>query len=192
MSYRTAESIVDSLDGISAERLIELAEAGYVLHYMIDGKGPWFKSREVKAWYDANLVTAHAGMPLPMRLMLVIPPQSRPASDAPESIARLNGLRHIDPAYFLCPGVYFLCRGDEVVDVGQSVNIPGRIMDHVRESSRPAGKRFDRAMIFYLPTPESELLRVESEFIRLLQPEYNNGTSRSVSPARARRAAAAE
>jgi hypothetical protein len=105
--------------------------------------------------------------------------ESRPVSDAPESISRLKGLRHIDPARFVRPGVYFLCLGDEVVYVGQSVNVPARVMAHIHESRRPAGKTFDPSRIFYLPVPEGELLRVESEFIGWLKPRYNGGTKRA-------------
>jgi hypothetical protein len=46
-------------------------------------------------------------------------------------------------------------------------------MDHIRE----AKKVFDQERIYYLPVPESELLRMESEMIRRLQPRYN-GDSR--------------
>ncbi len=116
---------------------------------------------------------------MPTRLSLIVPAESRPASDAPESISRLIGIRHIDPAHFLCPGVYFLCVGDEVVYAGQSVNVPSRIMSHINESRRLAGKTFDPARIFYLPVPESELLRVESEFIGRLRPKYHGETKRA-------------
>ena len=81
--------------------------------------------------------------------------------------------------HLLCPGVYFLCQGDEVVYVGQSVSVPDRVMSHIRESRRPAGKMFDPLRIFYLPVPESELLRVESEFIARLRPRYNGETKRA-------------
>ena len=52
-------------------------------------------------------------------------------------------------------------------------------MSHIRESRRPAGKMFDPLRIFYLPVPESELLRVESEFIARLRPRYNGETKRA-------------
>jgi hypothetical protein len=170
-SYRTPQEA--ALGNITPERLIELAEAGYAPHYRIDGQGLFFKMMELREWLHRNLITVHAGMPMPTRLDMVVPPETRPASDAPGSISSLDGLRHIDLARVVCPGVYFLCLDDEVVYVGQSVNVPTRVMTHVIESRHPAGKTFDHARIFYLPTPESELLRVEAEFIRRLQPRYN-------------------
>lgn len=179
-SYRTPQQAAQSLGNvITLERLIELADAGYAPHYLIDGKGPWFKIMELREWFDRNAVQARGGLPMPTRLSLVIPAESRPVADAPESIARLTGLRHIDPAHFLCPGIYFLCVEDEVVYVGQSVNVPARIMTHIQESRRSAGKTFDPLRIFYLPVPESELLSVESEFICRLKPKYNGETKRS-------------
>ncbi len=177
MAFKTPQDAAKSLGNtISAERLIELADAGYAPHYLIDGGGPWFKIMELREWFDRNAVRARGGMPMPTRLSLLVPAESHPASDAPESISRLDGLLHIDPAHFLCPGVYFLCLGDEVVYVGQSVNVSARVLTHINESRRPAGKTFDPLRIFYLPVPESELLRVESEFIGRLQPRYNGET----------------
>jgi hypothetical protein len=126
-SYRTPQEAAQSLGNITPERLIELAEAGYAPHYHIDGQGPFFKIMELREWLHHNLITAHAGMPMPTRLQVVIPAGSRPISEAPECISRLTGLRHIDPAYFICPGVYFLCLEDEVVYVGQSINVPARV-----------------------------------------------------------------
>jgi hypothetical protein len=180
MAFKTPEEAAKSLGNtISPGRLVELAEAGYAPHYLVDGKGPWFKITELREWFDRNAVQARGGLPMPTRLSLVLDPAPRPASDAPESISRLIGLRHIDPAHYLCPGVYFLCLGDEVVYVGQSVNVNDRVMSHIRESRRPAGKTFDPLRIFYLPVPEGELLRVESEFIGRLQPKYNGETKRN-------------
>jgi hypothetical protein len=179
LPFRTPQEATERLKGITPERLIELAEAGYAPHYWVDGQGPFFKVMELLKWVEHNMVQAVGGMPMPTRLSLVVPVRSRPANDAPESIARLVGLCHIDPAHFLCPGVYFLCLGDEVVYVGQSVNVPARIMTHINESRRPAGKRFDPLRIFYLPVPGSELSRIESEFIGKLQPEYNGETRRN-------------
>ena len=180
MAFKTPEEAAKSLGHtISPERLIELADAGYAPHYLIDGRGPWFKITELREWVDSNAVQACGGLPMPTRLSLIVAAESRPASDAPASISRLIGLRHIDPAHLLCPGVYFHCQGDEVVYVGQSVSVPDRVMSHIRESRRPVGKMFDPLRIFYLPVPESELLRVESEFIARLRPRYNGETKRA-------------
>jgi excinuclease UvrABC nuclease subunit len=85
-------------------------------------------------------------------------------------------LQHIDPCVNRFSGVYFLCDADEVVYVGQSVAVLSRIMTHVMERN----KRFDPDRIFFLPVPQSELLRAEGEFIRLLKPKYNGNPSLAI------------
>ena len=68
------------------------------------------------------------------------------------------------PDGVLC-GVYFLLDGEEVVYVGQSVNVYARVANH-RES-----KRFATAIC--IPVPRDELDAVESAFIRRLRPRLN-------------------
>ena len=153
MAFRTPEEAAKSLGNtITAERLIELADAGYAPHDLIDGRGPWFKIAELRQWFDGNAVQADGGLPMPTWLSLIVPFESRPTNDAPASISRLIGLCHIDPAHLLCPGVYFLCQGDDVVYVGQSVCVSDRMMSHIRESRRRAGKTFDPLRIFTYPS----------------------------------------
>lgn len=61
-------------------------------------------------------------------------------------------------------GVYFLLDGDEVVYVGQSVNVYSRIGQHT-------GKRFDRYA--FVPCPIDALDRLESLYIHCLRPRLN-------------------
>jgi hypothetical protein len=61
-------------------------------------------------------------------------------------------------------GVYFLLDGDEVVYVGQAVNVYSRICQH-------AGKKFDRYA--YVPCPVEILDRLESLYIHCLRPRLN-------------------
>jgi hypothetical protein len=64
-------------------------------------------------------------------------------------------------------GVYFLCRANEIVYVGQAQNVCDRICTHINEGA----KRFDSA--FYIPVPPPALNAVEKRLILHLQPEYN-------------------
>lgn len=69
-------------------------------------------------------------------------------------------------------GVYFLCLGDEIVYVGQSIYPTCRIHNHVYEGK----KTFDS--VYLLPVKQSnerilELNNLESAFIRYLQPKFN-------------------
>lgn len=62
-------------------------------------------------------------------------------------------------------GVYFLIRGNEIVYVGQSVNVPSRINQHRKD------KRFDRAV--YVPCTRQRVSALERHWIERLDPEYN-------------------
>ena len=64
-------------------------------------------------------------------------------------------------------GVYFLVDGDEVVYVGQSVNIYNRIPQH-------HDKKFDRYM--YVPCKHELLNVLESLYIHCLRPKFNFGS----------------
>jgi hypothetical protein len=62
-------------------------------------------------------------------------------------------------------GVYFLISGDEIVYVGQSINVMSRMEDHAR---RIKFKRFA-----FAPFPREQLDLVESLYIHLLRPRFN-------------------
>lgn len=64
-------------------------------------------------------------------------------------------------------GVYLLIKGNEVVYVGQSVNIPSRVGQHVR-----AGKKFDR--VRFLVCEKDQLNLWEGVMINLLRPKLNS------------------
>ena len=107
--------------------------------------------------------------PASTRLVLPMPVVTQRLAETPESIKSLAGLRHIDPNRIKFAGIYFLCRDGEVVYVGQSKHVQERILTHIREKQ----KKFHRTEIFLLPVPESELMRIESEFVTRFRPIYN-------------------
>lgn len=72
-------------------------------------------------------------------------------------------------------GVYFLCRGEKVVYVGQSMNVFSRVAAH---AARIEGV-FDRA--FYVPCCRALLNETERYWIRKLQPELNSAFVEKVS-----------
>lgn len=63
------------------------------------------------------------------------------------------------------PCVYFLVKDDEVIYIGQSVNLPSRIEAHLET------KIFDR--VYYVPAARRDLSRVEGALIRFLKPKMN-------------------
>jgi excinuclease UvrABC nuclease subunit len=81
----------------------------------------------------------------------------------PPALAAISHLRELDLDSFC--GVYFLCDGDEVVYVGKSLVAFSRALSHRKT------KEFDR--VFFLRTPESDLLAIERQFIESLKPRLN-------------------
>lgn len=64
-------------------------------------------------------------------------------------------------------GVYFLLDHQEIVYVGQSVNVHARVSQHLDDST----KSFNR--VCYLPARPEELSEIENAMIVLLKPKFN-------------------
>lgn len=165
VGLKTAHEIAENNKGISAERVLELANAGYMPHYRIDNGNPLFKPAEVKQWIANNLMGKCAGRNLPDAIRVVVP-AALPFDRPPIHIANVPALQQL-PRHGYQPGVYFLCSGDEVVYVGQSTTPSSRIGTHSMDNK----KQFDR--VYLLPVPMSELNDVEAAFIHLLRPKLN-------------------
>jgi hypothetical protein len=157
---------------VSPARLKELADSGYIPHYRIDGGEPLFAATETKKWISKNMLTKCAGMALPESLRVIVESEQPALSRPPRSISLLPHLKQMHH-HNECPGIYFLCKGDDVVYVGQSIVPSARISTHAKDKS----KSFDRA--YAIACPESELNDLESAFITLLSPSqqghYKNG-----------------
>ncbi len=69
------------------------------------------------------------------------------------------------PMVFIQPAIYFLCCRGEVVYVGKSIGLAGRIMQHQPH------KEFDR--VFFVQAKERHLDYLERYFITLLKPRLN-------------------
>jgi hypothetical protein len=78
----------------------------------------------------------------------------------------LQDFKELHLLTLMSPGVYFLCLGDKVVYVGQSLNPPSRASAHL--ASRIG---FDR--VYVLPVPREALDLVEGALIRSLKPKLN-------------------
>ena len=92
-----------------------------------------------------------------------------PMNSAHEKLTGMRFLRAEDIARVASPwensiGVYFLLDGNDVVYIGQSVNVYVRISSH-------AGKKFDRYA--FIPCSIEALDRLESLYIHLLRPKLN-------------------
>ena len=101
------------------------------------------------------------------------------SGDGMIKICDIKNLVELDIDAGMRCGVYFLCKGDEVVYVGQSTNVIQRVASHMAEVSNPKidptapimRKKFDRA--FFLKCETGDLDRLEGAFIRIFEPKAN-------------------
>lgn len=164
---KSAQEIATAIGEITPERLIELADTGYLPHYRIDNGPAMFRSSEVRQWLANNLMVKCPGKAFPTAIRLVV--SADEISEAPPmSICNVPYLQQV-PKHGYQPGVYFLCRGADVVYVGQSTSPGQRIAQHISDS----GKDFDR--VYLLPVPISDLNNVEAAFIHHLRPAQQGG-----------------
>jgi len=161
----TAEQVAEIVP-LSTERILDLAESGYMPHIELDGI-VCFQKNKVKTWIKRNLVVVREGRCFPE--MKIIKNNKADPIDRPGPLKQLQDLQELPlPVTGNTSGVYFLCLADKIMYVGQSTQLVSRIGSHLTERS----KDFDR--VFFIFVPKCELNEVEAEFIHSLQPPYNN------------------
>jgi len=159
---KTAEEMEEIIK-IPAQRIRELAEAGYMPHWLVDGNTPLFQVTKAREWVAQNIVRQVDGAPLPTTVKVMVEPPR--AKRPPKAIAHIENLREltgVNPP----PGIYFLVWRGQIMYIGQSVNPYVRIATHAKD-----GKAFTRA--YFLPVPRGELDAVEGALIRALKPRLN-------------------
>ena len=67
-------------------------------------------------------------------------------------------------------GIYFLTLDEELVYIGQTINVYKRLADHRRD------KEFDNA--YFLPITKTFLNSIETYFLNKYKPEYNKNGSK--------------
>ncbi len=159
---------------IDVEHLRQWTESGHAPHYMVNGSGPFYKISELKYWAKENLIVKKGGFPVP-RTIDVLRPVHEVSSRRcpPTSIAAMQGLCYVAITCSVS-GIYFLCDGDEVVYVGQSVCVAARLGQHISEGV----KKFEHDRIFFLPCPVASLDIIENHYIETMNPKYNGGMNR--------------
>lgn len=167
--------------GLSADRLIGLADAGFAPHYRIDGGSPLFKKVEVKRWAAANLLQKIDGHSLPEPVRVVLPASRvTDVRNVPPSIREIVGLCDISAECLRC-GIYFLCSNAELLYIGQSKNAIARVGSHAAQASvgiAREGKVKNFTRVYFLPWPADDLDRVEAALIRTLTPPLNGRSAR--------------
>ena len=148
---------------ITETYLREIAISGHCPAFFFEGdlKEPLFVKRDVVNWMRETAFYQTKTKP---SLEVVVNPHTE-AVDAlslPDALRQVEGLLE----HRMCedPCVYFLIQRNKVVYVGQTICLANRAKQHT-------DKKFDR--VVFLPVPKSQMLKVEGDFIRLLQPRYN-------------------
>ena len=167
-SLKTAEEVAKVVR-LTPERILELSHAQVLPHFRIDSGEPLFSVPILKAYVRRHLTVEVEGAPLPLDLRpIVLTPVLKPV---PLALAMVQDRLRECPPMDVPPCVYFLVEMETILYVGQSQNLPARLVQH-----RLAGRRWERVLFF--PVPESELLNVEAHWIRTLHPRWNRGTPR--------------
>ncbi|OQW32901.1 MAG: hypothetical protein A4E19_05990 [Nitrospira sp. SG-bin1] len=162
-SLKTAEEVAKVVR-LSLDRILELSRAEVLPHFRIDGGEPLFSVPTLKAYVRRYLTVECEGAPLPLDLRPVV---LKPVhTSAPLALTMVQDRLCECPAIDVPPCVYFLIDRETILYVGQSCNLPARLVQHSQ-----AGRQWERAL--FLPVPESELLQVEAHWIRALKPSWN-------------------
>lgn len=160
-SARPLREVAEKL-GVEEDFLQELADLGVVPHFRFRDELR-FPLQVLSAWIGDNLVETVPGKFLPMYDVV---PLELPVPERYKLPPELRGVRGITDATPMCqwPGIYFLTDADEVVYVGQAMNVAKRCGMHEE-------KEFSYA--YAVPCHPEALTRAEKEYIRSLIPRYN-------------------
>jgi hypothetical protein len=148
---------------LSAARIKELTDNGFLPCWVIDGSERLYQVGSVRRWIELNLVSVQEGRQYPNIVPILV--ERAPLASVPTPLRNAADLLFSVPG--AVSGIYFLIRGDKVVYVGKSVSVVARVTQHVNEGV----KAFDYAL--YLPLCEDDHVVAEDAFIKCLKPEYN-------------------
>jgi hypothetical protein len=152
---------------IIAGYINNLAEKREIKHYRLKGEYEeiyLFDNDEIISDLDIMQVEAKK---IPDVIKIQCYDEKVTASDAiPIEISKIDSLFKLPKTLFNSGScIYFLCKNERVVYVGQSENVHQRLVEHMKF------KEFDS--VFYLRVPAHKMNKIESALISYLKPEYN-------------------
>ncbi len=163
MGLKTAAEVAPHVR-MATGRIQELSAAQVLPHFRIDGGEPLFNLQSLKQYVRKHLTEEYTGSSLPLNLRpVVLEPVKYPV---PLSLSMVESRLCEYSSLYVPPCVYFLIGGDTVLYVGQSRNLPSRLIQH-----RQDGKSWER--VLFMPVLIENLNRVENEWIKMLQPCLN-------------------
>lgn len=160
-------------DSVIAAYINTLAEKREIKHYRLKGEHEeiyLFDNEEIISDLDIMEVEAKK---IPDVIKIQCYDEKVTANDdVPIEISRIDSLFRLPKSLFNSGScIYFLCKDEKVVYVGQAENVHQRLVEHMR------AKEFDA--VFYLRVPAHKMNKIESALISYLKPQYNR-TSFSV------------
>jgi hypothetical protein len=154
-------------DSIIAGYLNNLAEKREIKHYRLKGEYEeiyLFDNDEIISDLDIMQVEAKK---IPDVIKIQCYDEKVTANDdIPIEISKIDSLFKLPKTLFNSGScIYFLCKNDKVVYVGQAENVHQRLVEHMKT------KDFDA--VFYLRVPAHKMNKIETALISYLKPEYN-------------------
>lgn len=155
---------------VSPERILELADLGYMPHVRVDGKDVLFAVAASKQWVLDNLVSRNGGREFPKSLAIFDLGENAHSQPVPLELLPISrNLLEFPAALLQIPcGIYFLIKNGVIIYVGQTAGLAKRLTMH---SGGWEKKDFDR--VLYLPVPKEDLNEVELLFTRKFRPQHN-------------------
>lgn len=158
---------------IKDEEIMELAKQGLCPHYVLTNpisnqKTYLFLPQEILCWQEAVYLEKFVGVTT-QELVFWNFEKKEAIKDVPIELREIKDLYEL-PTELLNrypSGIYFLCKGQELVYIGQSSDIVSRVRIHLRENK----KEFDR--VLFIAVQESMLHEVESRLINEYRPKFN-------------------
>jgi hypothetical protein len=154
-------------ESVIASYINSLAEKRELKHYRLKGEYEeiyLFDNDEIMSDLDIMEVDAKK---IPDVIKIQCYDEKVTSSDnIPLEISKIDSLFKLPKTLFnsgTC--IYFLCKNEKVVYVGQSENVHQRLIEHMKT------KEFDS--VFYLRVPAHKMNKIETALISYLKPYYN-------------------
>lgn len=151
----------------TAEYLNRLAFKGEIRHYRLRGEhGEIILFNKDEIFEDLDVCAVEMKKSPNVIKIQCYDEKVTHKDNVPIEISRIEELFKLPETLFnsgTC--VYFLCRENKVVYVGQAQNVHSRLVEHMRD------KVFDA--VFYIRVPAQRMNKIESALIGYLNPEYN-------------------
>lgn len=159
---------------VGDDGILQLAKDGICPHYVITNpltkeETIWFIPSELNEWLDSNYVRYNEGyFTQKYEFITFNENEYRAYGEVPKELSKISNLYHLPIKDIKTPpGIYFLCKGNEIQYIGQSSNISQRVITHLTEGL----KEFEN--VYFITCPINRLTEVETALIRYYNPPLN-------------------